>query len=203
MRYICRTVDFAKDRLENVEELKKQIPQLEVDIDTIHDCYKSLFRTCDMIGETGGVIIEDDVQLCRNFMEKAEAIIQEKGKDNLISFFEKPKVKLDTKFCLGGEFLWSQCVYFPPGFNKLFHKYWEEFQGREPRLARDMHYDCYIRYVLKKERMRYWRIRPTLVQHFDFDSAISPRSRKRQTPYFIDDIEDRALLKEWRGKNGN
>lgn len=200
VRYIVRTVDFAKDRLENVAELKRRIPQLEVDIDTIHDCYKSLFRTCDSISEEGGVIIEDDVVLCRNFMERVEGVIAEKGPENLISFFEKPKVNLVTRFCPGAEFLWSQCVYYPPKFNELFHKHWETFQRDEPRLARDMHYDCYIRYVLKKEGMRYWRIRPTYVQHLDFKSAISPRSTKRQTSYFIDDVEDRLELSKWKEK---
>lgn len=200
MRYIIRTVDFATDRLKNVEEIKKQIPEAEVDVDTIHDCYKSLFRACDMISETGGVVLEDDVVLCRNFKARVEPIIQEKGVNNVISFFEKPRVKLETKFCAGGEFLWSQCVYFPPKFNELLHKHWERFQIVEPRLARDMHYDVYIRYVLKQEKMKYWRIRPTYVQHLDFDSAISPRSHKRQTYYFIDDVEDRALLAESRKK---
>lgn len=189
MRYIVRTVDFDDKRKANVEELKKQIPNLEVFVDTKHDGYESWFCACEMLHETGGVILEDDVFLCKNFCERIEKIIEEKGTENVINFFEKPKKYFKTSLEGGSKFMWTQCVYLPPFLGNKMRETFEEFKTKRPKKAQGMAYDCLTAYVLSKLKMKYWRIRPCLVQHLPFQSVIGWRPCNRQTLYFIDDLE--------------
>lgn len=189
MRYVVRTVNWKPERKENVKIIKQKIPELEIFTDTIGDYYKLFFDICDEIDSTGAVVLEDDVLLCKNFKERLELIVLEKGFDKVINFFEKPKVKLETAYIGGSNFLWMQCVYFPPGLPGRFEKYYDEFRKRRPTKWRGNSVDMFVSYVLVKEKIKYWRIRPTLVQHLPFDTAIGrARPKNRQTRYFIDDI---------------
>lgn len=187
MRYIVRTVSFSQQRLDNVEKLKAQIPNLEVYVDTQKDGYASFFAACAMIHETGGVLLEDDVQLCEGFCEKIEAIIAEKGA-MVINFFEKPKVWFETSCVGGSNFMWTQCVYLPPHFPNKIKEYYPQFLVEKPKTAQGMAYDCLLSYTMVKEKMKYWRIRPCIVQHLDFKSVIGNRPQNRMTPFFIDDL---------------
>lgn len=189
MRYTVRTVAWDETRLRNIEVMKKQIPELEVFVDEVGDGYANFFRICESINETGGLVLEDDVQLCRNFKRRIEAVIRDKGADQVISFFERPKVNFETSYMPGSQFFWMQCLYLPPILPVKIVGYYEEFRENEPQKWTGMATDCLVAYALKKEKMRYWRIRPSLVQHLPFKSVIGSRSTKRQTPYFIDDLE--------------
>ena len=188
MRFVVRTVDFDKTRLNNVEKLKKEIPNLEVYVDTERDSYKAFMNVCDMIDDTGAVILEDDVKLCDGFCEKIESIIAEKGMDKVFNFFEKPKCYFKTSYVGGSQFLWAQCIYLPPHLGHKMREYYDEFKTLKPKKWQGMATDCLVAYVLTKEKIKYWRIRPCLVQHLDFKSAIGNRPTNRQTPYFIDDL---------------
>lgn len=189
MRYIVRTVDFDERRANNINILKSAIPSLEVCVDKEHDSYKSFLNMCDMIDETGAVTLEDDVQLCDNFCAKIEAVIKEKGEDKVFNFFEKPKTYFKTSYVGGSQFLWGQCIYFPPHLGHKMREYYEEFRITRPQKWQGMATDCLVAYVLSKEKMKYWRIRPCLVQHLDYPSVIGKRPKNRQTPYFVDDLE--------------
>jgi hypothetical protein len=193
MRYIVRTVDFDETRLKNVEILKEQIPNLEVYVDHDRDSYKSFLAVCDLVDSTGAVILEDDIKLCRNFCSRIERIISEKGHDKVYNFFEKPKTYFKTSYVGGSGFLWGQCIYFPSGLPSKMRKYYDEFRTTRPKKWQGMATDCLVGYVLSKERVKYWRIRPCLVQHLDYKSVIGNRPTNRQTPYFIDDLEERGL----------
>lgn len=189
MRYTVRTVAWAEDRRANVKKIKLQIPHLEIFTDTEGDGYGNFFDICQAINGTGGVVLEDDVQLCRDFTQRLEAIVADKGLKNVISFFERPKVNLETGFVGGSNFFWMQCVYLPPGLPEKIIGYYERFKAERPKQWQGMATDRLIGYTLVKERMKYWRIRPTLVQHLPFPSVIGHRPTNRQTPYFIDDME--------------
>jgi len=192
MRYIVRTVSFSQERLANVEKLKAIIPNLEVFVDTQKDGYASFFAACEMIHESGGVLIEDDIAVCEGFCEKVEAIIAEKG-DKVINFFEKPKVWIETSCVGGSNFMWTQCVYLPPNFPNKIREYYEEFKELKPKVWQGMAYDCLLSYAMVKEKMKYWRIRPCLVQHLDFKSVIGNRPSNRNTIFFIDDLKQQNI----------
>lgn len=189
MRYTVRTVAWSSERRSNVELMTKKIPELEVFTDTIGDGYGTFFQVCRAINDSGGVVLEDDVQLCRNFKKRLEAIVKDKGPDQVISFFERPKVKMDTACVGGSNFFWMQCVYLPPGFPNRIVSYYDQFKTERPKDWQGMATDRLISYTLVKERKKYWRIRPTLVQHLPFKSVIGNRPTNRQTPFFIDNME--------------
>lgn len=190
MRYAVRTVAWSVERSQNVQTLQRAIPQLEVVTDTVGDGYASFFAAGRLLNETGGVLLEDDVALCRNFTQRVEDVISERGAHHVISFFERPKVPLTTGLVGGSQFLWMQCVYFPPGFLAKCEAYHDEFKATRPKKWMGMASDCLIAYALTREKMKYWRIRPTLVQHLPFESVIGKRPTNRQTPFFIDDLEE-------------
>ena len=193
MRYIVRTVNFDSKRATNVEILKSQIPNLEVCVDTERDSYKSFLKMCDMLDDTGGVTLEDDVLLCKDFCLRIEKVIDEKGHDQVINFFERPKTYFCTSLVGGSQFLWGQCIYFPKGIGHKMREYYQEFKEMRPNKWKGMATDCLVAYVLTKEKMKYWRVRPCLVQHLDYPSAIGRRPTNRQTPYFIDDLESKGI----------
>jgi hypothetical protein len=186
MRYMVRTVSWLPERADNVEVIRRSIPNLESVVDCVGDGYASFFEACRRLNDTGGVMLEDDVLLCQNFTERLERIVSGKGRNSVINFFERPKVKLETALVGGSQFLWAQCVYLPPGFPNKCIEYYEEFRETRPLQWQGMATDVLTAFTLVKERMKYWRIRPTLVQHLPFQSAIGARPRNRQTPYFID-----------------
>lgn len=189
MRYTARTVAWSDERKENIAIMKTEIPELEVFTDSVGDGYGIFFEICRSINETGGVVLEDDVQLCRDFKNRLETVVSEKGKGEVISFFERPKNELDTAYIGGSNFLWMQCVYLPPGLPEKIVGYHDEFKANRPEQWKGMATDMLIAYTLVQEKIKYWRIRPTLVQHLPFDSVIGSRPRNRQTCYFIDDLE--------------
>lgn len=193
MRYVVRTVDNDIRREENVKILRQNIPTLEIYTDTEHDGYKSWLNVCDMIDETGAILLEDDVKVCDGFCEKIESIINEKGADKVYNFFEKPKTYFKTSYVGGSQFMWTQCVYLPPHLGHKMREYYDEFKTARPKRWQGAAYDLLTAYVLTKEKAKYWRIRPCLVQHLDFPSLIGNRPRNRQTPYFIDDLVEKGI----------
>lgn len=192
MRYIVRHVSWSPERDVVVESMKTRIPNLEVFVDREHDWYKAFFDVCDMIDSTGAVLLENDVLLCKNFCERIESIIAEKGPDKVISFFEKPKVWLPTAYVGGSNFSWMQCLYLPPGVPGKTRQYFDEFRTTRPKQFRGVSVDIFLRYVFVKERIKYWRIRPCMVQHLDLKS-LSGHASFRNTIFFIDDLESSGV----------
>lgn len=189
MRYMVRTVDWSLERKDNVAIMKATIPQLEIVMDRKHDGYASLFLACKLLGDTGGVLMEDDIKLCKNFTKRIEEKVVELGNQYVINFFERPKVKFETELAPGSQFFWQQCVYFPPMIMHSFEKWFNQFKIDKPEMVGGMATDRLIGYALGKEKVKYWRVNPRYVQHLDFKSVINSRSSKRQSPYFIDDVE--------------
>lgn len=193
MRYVVRTVSWDKKRLKNISILKKSIPNLEVYIDYGHDGYKSFFEVCKMINKTGAVLLEDDIELCNNFCFEIEKIINEKGIDKVYNFFQSPKTYFKTSYVGGSSFFWMQCIYLPANLPVKIVSYHDEFKKNEPKKWIGMATDRLICYCLKKERIKYWRIRPCLVQHLDFPSVIGKRPTNRQSPYYIEILKKKGI----------
>lgn len=196
MRYIVRTVSWAPERLKNVERMLEQIPALEVHTDEVRDGYRSFLDVCEKVNDTGAVVLEDDVELCSDFCEQVERVITEYGADKVINFFERPKVYFATGRVGGSQFLWTQCVYLPPGLPGKIIAHYDAFKKNHPDRWRGMAYDRLIAYALTKERIPYWRIRPCLVQHLPFKSAIGSRSTYRQSPYYIEILRAQGVRYE-------
>lgn len=191
-RYVVRHVSWSPERDLVVESMKQEIPNLEVYTDVFHDWYRAFFDVCDMIDETGAVLLENDVLPCKDFRNRVEAIIQEKGKDKVISFFEKPKTWLSTAYVGGSNFSWMQCLYLPPGVPGKAQRYFDEFRTTRPKQFKGVSVDIFLRYVFVKEKIKYWRIRPCMVQHLNLRS-LAGHSSNRNTIFFVDDLEARGI----------
>lgn len=190
MRYVVRVVAWRPDRIANVEVMREQIPHLETVTDAVGDGYASFFEACRLINNTGAVLLEDDAILCQRFTQRVEHIIRTHGNGaEVVNFFEKPKVPIGRGFIGGSNFASMVCVYLPPGLPARIADYHDEFKLTRPGEWTGMATDMLIKYALVKERRKYWRIRPALVQHSLFKSSIGHRALDRQTPFFIDDLE--------------
>lgn len=193
MRYVVRVVAWRPERLANVETMREQIPNLEVVTDRVGDGYASLFEACRLIDDTGAVLLEDDAILCNRFTKRVEHVINSHGGgQEVVNFFEKPKVNIAKGFIGGSNFASMVCVYLPPKLPMRIVNYHDEFKSTRYQEWTGMATDMLIKYALIKERRKYWRIRPALVQHSLFKSSIGHRALDRQTHYFIDDMEPHA-----------
>lgn len=193
LRYIVRTIKDNKERNNNVELLKKNIQNLEVFVDHKYDSYYSFIEVCKIINDTGAIVLEDDIEVCDNFCDEIEKIIFEKGVDKVYNFFEKPKCYLKNSYVGGSNFLWMQCIYLPKSLPMKIAKYYDEFKNTKYNKWKGMATDCLIQYALTKEKIKYWRIRPCLVQHLNFKSVIGPRPNNRQSPYYIKLLQEKGL----------
>ncbi len=178
MRYIMRAI---KSREHFVDEVKAEIPELEVHYDDTGSAMESLKYTLEhIIGDDACVLFEDDIELCDDFKNKIESVINELP-DTLISFFSLSKKNVVPYWKRGKEFCMMQCVYLPKGFaSKLLSTYddWRATQGVSNLQATDF----WIGYAWKIEYFVYC---PSLVQHRVCVSAIDKRrSSKRQSITF-------------------
>lgn len=193
MRFLVRTVPDAPDRAANVQRMRMQLPDLEVLVDYERNAYRSYQRACELIADTGGVLLEDDAMLCADFCTRVAAVIEQVGVDQVINFFERPKSYFPAGFVGGSNFMWTQCVYLPAGFAGRIFDYYDQFHTDRPQRASGMAYDLLIGFALVREKRRYYRHRPCLVQHLPFQSVIGPRPTNRQTPYFVDDLDAQGV----------
>ena len=181
-------------RRENVEAMKKQIPNL-----VVKDCqepglFEQAIECWQLEDEYDGIVIlEDDVQLCENFMERIMTAIEERP-DESISFFESAcsKKPLHSEYRPGSKLMWMQCRYYPAKIAKLLCKQ-EEYEyfkenWRKYTTAWSYPIDTYASVVFRRHKLKYFMKLPFLVQHLPIRSAVGNRPTNRQTKFFIDDV---------------
>lgn len=189
------------EREKNALLIKEAIPELE--IVPADDSKCDLFQTHLDVLQTdpnkyrGVVMMEDDLKLCKNFREKFDAVMTEHSGD-VVQFFERALAKkpLSGGWQPGSQFFSCVCYYMPAEFTRVLGmpSYIYDFKyDYFPRRNEPWGYpiDTYIAYVLGRNKMIYWRQMPYLVQHLDFPSMFKGRSTKRQSKYFIDDLENK------------
>lgn len=189
------------ERMRNVSKMLGALPEMKVFMSNRENVFKNHIRLFKLGAESGAdgiVILEDDVQLCRDFKNRVESLVAE-HKDEVVSMFESALAKgeLKSEYRAGGKFNWCQCNYYPKDVcEKLadtemlnrFTKWFFETR-KEPW---NYPIDTYIAYVLSQYKMRYWMQVPFLVQHLAIKSNFKGRPLNRQSKFFIDDMEDDA-----------
>lgn len=189
-------VSPIEERRQNVELLKQQIPDLicvEADRSKC-DLFTVYLSLLDCEGYDGLVMIEDDVKLCNGFLEKIAEKISEHSTD-VIQFFTRALSKRLTRgYKRGGEFSSTVCNYYPASFCKMLQneeyiKYFKEEYYPKRNEPWTYPIDTYIAFVLGYNKMQHWLELPFLVQHLALKSTLGNRSTKRQSIYFIDDME--------------
>ena len=185
------------DRTLNVRKMKETIPELRVlfsNKDNVFENHIALFAWCVKSGADGIVVLEDDVQLCKNFKEKVYAVV-EKHKNEVVSFFESAcsKKELHSEYRSGRQFAWNQCNYYPKEICELYanEKHLQDFVEYYKTLDKPWNYpiDTYQSWIMGKNGINYWMEVPFLVQHLPLKSNFKGRPLNRQSKYFIDDLE--------------
>ena len=184
------------ERKANVEKLKEQIPDLIIiEADRAKcDLFTVYLDSLDCSDCDGIVMIEDDIKLCRDFMPRILAAI-EAHKSDVIQFFTRALSKrLSRGYKNGGDFSSTVCNYYPASFCRLLQnegyiQYFKDVYYPTKHEPWTYPIDTYIAFVLGYNKMRHWLELPFFVQHLALKSTLGNRSTKRQSIYFIDDME--------------
>ena len=195
IKYIVLCSKGNSAREANVELMKLEIPELRVINCTLDNVFPAHIAALNVADEYDGVLmLEDDVQLCRNFKQRVDALIASHLRE-VVSMFEGAcsKNEMHSEYRNGREFAWNQCNYWPREVGKILSDpkwmipFIEWFDKRNEPWGYPI--DVYQAYVLGKCKIKYWMEVPFLVQHLDMRSNFKGRSTKRQTKYFADDLE--------------
>lgn len=191
-------VSPAEERRANAEKIKSVIPELEIvcaDISKDDLWEKHLATMLTNPSEYDGVVMmEDDVILCENFRERLAKVVA-KHQNDVIQFFERAlsKTPLTKGYQPGSNFFSCVCYYMPAPLTQLFSDEGMKSDFKKWFAKRDEPWsypiDRYIAYVLGAKKLSYWRESPYLVQHSAMKSTLGNRSTKRQSRYFVDDLE--------------
>ena len=137
-------------------------------------------------GDEACVFMEDDIDLCEDFINIIEGVIAE-NPDRVISFFTLKNITETTKM-KGRTYMMNQCYYLPKGLADRIYIYSFDWLLSKRGVANPTGNDTCIADFLKDNKIDYWIYYPNLVQHHEAKSRIGPRSSKRQTKIFKDDI---------------
>ena len=191
MKTVIFTFDGApEERVQNVSNLKEQLNAEIFNGGT--DTVKNLTDLCKAY-EDDLLIFEDDVELCKNFSELSQAVIQ-KYPETVINFhfntFPKGKLKdiltvskKDLKIyeVSGSAYIWNQCFYLPNKIRKMIIESERNFRGTYPYYVRTKQQDVFIAYCIRD--LGFLAVYPSLVNHLDLSSTIrDAKSRKTIFP---------------------
>lgn len=190
--------DAPKERQKNVKSLKTKLNKAIHDSGTdIEVCTfvgsnktsENLISLCSLYKDEDILMLEDDIELSRNFLENIRKVI-EKNPDRIINFhynFDTQGQELYSDGNLkifeerGSSYAFNQCVYLPSKIlqkildsKQLFKAYYA--YAKENRHA----------YIMARifEKDTFLVVRPSLVRHMEFKSTISESDIK--TKDFID-----------------
>lgn len=191
MKTVIFTFDGApEERVQTVSKLKEQLNAEVFNGST--DTVKNLTDLCKAY-EDDLLIFEDDVELCENFSEFSQAVIQ-KYPETVINFhfntFPKGKLKdiltvskKDLKIydVSGSAYIWNQCFYLPNKVRKMIIESERDFRGTYPYYVKTKQQDVFIAYCIRD--LDFLAVYPSLVNHLDLSSTIrDAKSRKTLFP---------------------
>lgn len=174
--FIVRTVAFGN---RDITPLKKAIPNLVVMTDYNHDAMGNFLNAMRYTDEPS-VHLEDDIELCDDFVEKIKEAVN-MYPDKIINFFSlrKKDYQLQKPYEeLGSKFMMNQCNYIPKGFASQiadYYKIWER------KAEHPTGYDILMADWMKSKKMKYIQWFPHLVNHLECKSLINPKRSSKRT----------------------
>ncbi len=177
-----------EQRIQNVEVLQTQIPQLVVVRDNTHNALDTFLQTLEKVDNEASVILEDDVILCTDFIQKIEKVIS-LNEERFINFFSRRQsdLTIGTRDIPGASWSSNCCFYIPKGHSKQILKFYNEAWSKVDKQleVNPTGTDTLLADYLKFNKIKYLNYVPSLVQHLNFVSAInSRRSKNRQSKTF-------------------
>ena len=175
-----------------VDEVKALIPNLRISMDDFPEgackyptnAFLNFQRAWSWAGDSPSVMLEDDIILCDDFMEKILYQIAQRPNE-VIQFFSmrKDDLSIGSRYDTGSKFMMCQCYYLPSGLGAELHEYSKGYyeQMEDGVIPSD---SC-IASFLKHRKMKYWISVPSLVEHRIAPSIAGPgRSKYRQSKTF-------------------
>lgn len=163
----------------DISHIKKAIPDLMISLDVNHDAMGNFLNSMRMTANPC-VHIEDDIELCDNFLEKVTSAVKRYPND-IINFFSMRKEDYSIgkpHYMPGSRFMMNQCFYIPAGLGIQIALYYEEW---ERKTEHPTGYDILMADFMKKNKMRYLQWFPHLVNHQECKSLINPRRSSKRT----------------------
>lgn len=168
-------------------------------VDKDHRPVESFIEQLELISDYDAVLLEDDVQLCKDFNKRLETVVKQYP-GRVINFFTRPWEYFKTKE--SSEFSWNQCTYYPKGLAKKIAMamrviYKDMLENKDKLDKKYITSAGYIQYgrlesnALEKLGIKHIQFRPCLVQHLDFKSLIgNDDGSDRTTLYFVDYLDN-------------
>lgn len=160
MIYLCQTTNWGN---RDLSELKSSISNLQFIVDNgYHSGFETFIRSLEFTDEPC-VRIEDDIELCNDFIEVIESIISQHPND-IINFFrydanficrnKKGFMKLSPKW-----YICNQCTYYPKRIASKLAKWLREHREQ----YKD--YDVAMQDFFKEMNMYFYQYNPNIVNH--------------------------------------
>lgn len=192
--------DAPKERQKNIKSLKTKLNKAIQDSGTdIEVCTfvgsnktsENLISLCSLYKDEDILMLEDDIDLSRNFLENIRKVI-EKNPDRIINFhynFDTQGQELYSDGNLkifeerGSSYAFNQCVYLP---SKILQKILDSKQLFKAyyAYAKENRHAYIMARIFEKDNEKFLVVRPSLVKHKEFKSTISESDIK--TNDFID-----------------
>lgn len=166
--------------------LDKSFEQIEGKYETCYagNAMETFMKSIEMSKDSDCLNLEDDIVLCDNFLKKVEAVIN-RHPNKVITFFTLKNRPMGENIESGRTFCMNQCVYMPKWFNQMLLKYQPIWMLSERGKANPTGYDYLMGDLLSQIGQTYILYQPSLVQHMEMKSRITPtRSTKRQSKTF-------------------
>ena len=137
-------------------------------IDKDHRPVESFIEQLGIISEFDSVLLEDDVILCKDFVNEITKVIKSYP-GVIINFFDSP-IEYYTTHYTTHAFCYNQCTFYPKGISgKLVEPM---IRLRQPYNQ----YDTLVNKAIQDLKLVYVRYRPTLVQHIDYNTLIQKQN---------------------------
>jgi len=164
-------------------------------VDTEHKPVDSFINQLKIISKENALLLEDDVILCKNFLDEISKAITQYG-DFVINFFSFPFQYLTT-VVWQQTFVYNQCTYYPKGLAEQIAN--KMIELRKPYSQ----YDVLENLALRDLELLHVIYRPCLVQHIDNNTLIQSNHGYRRCIWFKDYLDELNIPyeKAWTKEN--
>jgi GR25 family glycosyltransferase involved in LPS biosynthesis len=164
---------WCHEREDNINKMLSSLPkETEVIWDTDHNPCHTLQRVVD--SDDSMLVMEDDIELCKNFLEKATAEIEQRP-DNFIMFYSckwweiSEWIRKEKGLPFDRPYVYTQAYYIPKWIGKKLSKFLETNER-----ANNHRWSVGINEFLVQEWIDRYLVQPSLVQHIWKESLNEP-----------------------------
>jgi hypothetical protein len=189
MKIIINTFENApQERLDNANTLLQTLTEAGADAEIFTggtNLVQNIVDIANIYKDTDILLIEDDVQLCTDFLQEIQNAI-EVLPNRVINFHYNERSVSKISVLASSRYAYNQCVYLPRHVLLFLTQYSSEFLRKYPVYSNDS--ARYISFVLNACLENFVVYRPELVKHLQFDSTLTG-SPRIETYFFKDEVQ--------------